>query len=120
MPDRSRSNRRRRRDDGPRLTTIYWRDIPAQVTARAGRERASLTLEDRFQVAIDGAATRAGKTSTEDYVAEWREENAPCGSDLEAEVEARKAQLEASFPPEVLRSYVRAGGFEPRSQDEQA
>lgn len=109
------AGRRTRRAGGPHLTTIYWRDIPAQVTARSGRERASLTLEDRFQVAIDGAATRAGKTSTEDYVAEWREETEPCGADLEAEVQARKAELESRFTPEILRSYVRTGGVAPES-----
>lgn len=70
-------------------------------------------MDDRFQVAIDGAATRAGKTTTDEYIAEWREESTPCGEDLEAEVEARKEELERSFTPEVLRSHVRAGGWAP-------
>lgn len=69
-----------------RLITIYWRDIPAQVTARAGRHKATIRLPDRFQVAIDQAATRAGKTDADDYLAEWHDERQTCGDDLEAAV----------------------------------
>ena len=43
------------------LTTIWWRDIPAQVTARDGRRSSKIVLHPRFQVAIDKAASRAGK-----------------------------------------------------------
>ena len=51
----------RRGRDTPRLTVIYWRDIPAQVRANAGRERAGAPLPDRFMIAVDKAATVAGK-----------------------------------------------------------
>lgn len=95
------------------MTTIYWRDIPAQVTARAGRARASAKLDNRFQVAVDGAATRAGKTGTDEYLSEWREESAPCGENLQAEVDNRKAELEERFSPSVLREYVKTGGWAP-------
>ena len=44
-----------------KLITVYWRDIPAQVTAKAGRKTAKIQLTDRFQEAIDMAAMRAGK-----------------------------------------------------------
>lgn len=113
MGDRQRNRPRARSGGQPELTTIYWRDIPAQVTARSGRERASARLGDRFQVAIDGAATRAGKTDNEAYLAEWREVRTPCGDDLEAAVEQRSNELEEEFSPELLRSYVRAGGWAP-------
>ena len=42
-----------------KLVTIYWRDIPAQVTAQAGRHREKALLDARFQHAIDRAATVA-------------------------------------------------------------
>ena len=42
------------------LTVIWWRDIPAQVTAKEGRTRAARELPPRFQEAIDAAAMRAG------------------------------------------------------------
>ncbi len=105
--------RRQRSGDRPTLTVIYWRDIPAQVTARSGRTRFSEKLEHRFQVAIDGAATRAGKTAADDYLAEWREETQPCGSDLEAAVTTKKKELEKIFTPEVLRAHVRNEGWTP-------
>ena len=63
----------RRGRGGPGLTTIYWRDIPAQVTATTedgGKEQ--VLMHDRFQVAIDRAAAVAGLTTTDDYVNEWR------------------------------------------------
>ena len=42
------------------LVTIYWRDIPAQVTAQRGRSREKALLDARFQDAIDRAALVAG------------------------------------------------------------
>lgn len=109
----SRGMSQSRRSDKPHLTTIYWRDIPAQVTARAGRTKASGQLDARFQAAIDGAATRAGKTNTDDYLAQWREERADCTRDLEGEVAHRIAELEARFPPTILQQYVKTGGWAP-------
>ena len=104
---------RSRADKSPRLTVIYWRDIPAQVTARSGRERVSEKLDHRFQVAIDGAATRAKKTAADDYLAEWREESEPCESDLGEAVRTRKLELEQSFSPDLLRAHVRNEGWAP-------
>lgn len=104
---------RSRKGDQPQLITIYWRDIPAQVTARADRRRASAKLDDRFQTAIDGAATRAGMTDDDAYLAHWREERKPCGTDLEAAVAARKVELEDYFSPKRLKEYVRSGGQAP-------
>ena len=42
------------------LVTIYWRDIPAQITAQQGRTREKALLDARFQHAIDRAAMIAG------------------------------------------------------------
>ena len=96
----------------PRLTVISWRDIPAQVTARDGRttrdgrrpSKAMLGL--RFQVAIDRAATRAGKKQMDDYLAEWRRTDRACGPDLAAEVAAEVARLEARYTNRDLASLV--------------
>jgi len=35
------------------LIKIYWRDIPSQVTAKAGRKTAKVMLPARFQEGID-------------------------------------------------------------------
>lgn len=101
----------RSRRTAPTLTVIYWRDIPAQVKARAGRERVSTPLPDRFLVAVDGAATVAGKTKTDEYIAEWREESRPCDPDLQREVDQEAARIDEVYPPDRLRSYVRNGGW---------
>lgn len=95
----------------PQLITIYWRDIPAQVMARAGRSKARAFLGDRFQTAIDRAAARAGKTGADDYLAEWREERSPCDGDLETAVNAAMDRIERQFPNEVLDQRVRNGGW---------
>ena len=48
---------RRRRGSGPGIVTIYWRDIPAQITVTtAAGETEKVLLEPRFQHAIDRAA----------------------------------------------------------------
>ncbi|MDX1691942.1 MAG: virulence factor [Acidimicrobiia bacterium] len=101
------------------LITIWWRDIPAQVTARDGRRKAAVQLSERFQVAIDRAAARAGKTTTDEYLAEWRRETSDCGPDLAAEADRAAADLEAAFPDEELRRYVRSGGVRPKSEQEE-
>lgn len=96
----------------PELTVIRWRDIPAQVTAGAGRGAARRQLPDRFQEAIDAAAMRAGLFGTDDYLTEWRRDTRACGDDLEAEVAAAADGLDAEYPAERLERLVRAGGRE--------
>lgn len=102
---------RRRGRNEPQLTVIYWRDIPAQVKARAGRNRISAPLPDRFMAAVDRAATVAGKTTTDEYIAEWREETRPCGDDLETEVDLETKRIDESYPGDLLRTYIRNGGW---------
>jgi hypothetical protein len=96
------------------LTVIWWRDIPAQVVAREGRRAHKMVLHARFQVAIDRAAEKAGKKSFDDYIGEWRKENRPCGPDLEAEVAAEAARLEAEYTKAVLARLAAVGGIGPR------
>ena len=95
------------------LTVVYWRDIPAQVVARAGgRGRtARRALSGRFQEAIDRAAMRAGLAGSDDYLAEWRRgEPIAGGDDPQAEADALARRLENEFTGEVLAAMVAAGG----------
>lgn len=95
----------------PQLITVYWRDIPAQVIGRRGRTNAvKLVLHPRFQRAIDRAAMRAGRGSSDHYLADWRRESRACDGDLEQAVVDEVARLEGAFPPEKLETVVRAGG----------
>ena len=92
------------------ITVIRWRDIPAQVVAKRGREAAKRELTPRFQVAIDRAAMYAGLFGTDEYLSEWSRDSRPCGDDLEAEAEKEAARLEAEFTPEVLNELAANGG----------
>ena len=47
---------------------LYWHDIPVQVRAGGRRERASIELPQRFQVAVDNAAMATGLTGTDGYL----------------------------------------------------
>ena len=94
------------------LVTIYWRDIPAQVTAQRGRIREKALLDARFQDAIDRAAIVAGLTNTDSYLAEWRRVAARCNGDMAATVAAEVARLEDAYPGDRLERLIRAGGVE--------
>jgi hypothetical protein len=95
------------------LTIIYWRDIPSQVIAKAGRKTAKRELPERFIKAIDAAAMRAGAESTDAYLADWRRADAgPCGDDLEAEAEAAAAKLDADYDLHRLAALSKQEGRE--------
>jgi hypothetical protein len=95
----------------PKLTTIYWRDIPAQLIGQEGRKRHKLELSSRFAVAIDRAAMRAGRGSSKAYLEDWRRESRACEGTIEQIVSEEAARLEAAFPDELLEKVVKAGGL---------
>lgn len=96
-----------------RLTIVYWRDIPAQVIVKAGRDNAKRQLSERFEKAIDRAAMRAQLRDTDSYLSEWRRaEPVDCSDDLEAEAEAAAQRLESDYDEDRLRALVSAGGLE--------
>jgi Virulence factor len=98
------------------LIIISWRDIPAQVIVKRGREAAKVQLSHRFQEAVDRAAMRAGKGSSDAYLADWqRSAPRPCGDDLKAEASAEASRLEAKFTNEVLERLIRAKGVDETS-----
>jgi len=95
-----------------KITIVYWRDIPAQVIVKAGRQSAKRQLDERFEKAIDRAAMRADLKDTDSYLSEWRRgEPVTCGDDLEAEADAAAQRLEEDFTPDRLRDLVSAGGW---------
>lgn len=97
----------------PTLTLIYWRDIPAQVTAKAGRTAVKRELPARFAEAIDMAAMRSGAKSADDYLEDWRRADPEtCGDDLAAEVDSRIALIDQSYDALRLRALIDNGGRE--------
>jgi hypothetical protein len=94
-----------------KLICIYWRDIPAQVVGRAGRKSSiKKELAPRFAEAIDRAAMRAGRGSSDAYLEDWRRVAEAVDGDLEALVAERVAALENEFDDEWLEAVVKAGG----------
>lgn len=94
-----------------KLITVFWRDIPSQVMARKGRDTRKVLLSSRFQDAIDRAAMRAGKGSSDAYLTEWRRETVSCDdADLEQAVQARAEELESGFSDDELLALIRAKG----------
>ncbi|CDZ46386.1 virulence factor [Neorhizobium galegae] len=92
---------------------VFWRDIPAQVIIKKGRQTAKRELSLRFTEAIDMCAMRSGAAGTDDYLAEWRKADPIAVSDdLEAEADSAAAELEAAYDREKLVALVKTGGRE--------
>jgi hypothetical protein len=93
-------------------TLIYWRDIPSQVILQRGRTREKALLSARFQEAIDRAAMRAGKGSSDAYMSEWDRKASRIESDddLADLAAAEVARLEAEFSDEQLSLLIRNNG----------
>ena len=90
---------------------IYWRDIPAQIKVKAGHERASRPLPERFERAIDQAAMYAGLIGSDEYLTEWRRsEWLAREGELEAVADALVAELDTAYSQERLRQLARNAG----------
>jgi hypothetical protein len=95
------------------LIVVYWRDIPAQVIVKRGRQAAKRELSLRFTEAIDMAAMRSGAAETDAYLAEWRRAApVPVSDDLEAEADRATASIEADWSRERLVEIAKSGGRE--------
>ena len=95
------------------LIVVLWRDIPAQVIVKRGRQSAKRELSVRFTEAIDMAAMRSGAGGSSDYLSEWRKADPlPVSDDLEAEADKAAAELEAKYDRERLVALAKAGGRE--------
>ena len=95
------------------LIIVYWRDIPAQVIVRKGRQNAKRELPLRFTEAIDMAAMRSGAAETDAYRAEWRKADpTPVSDDLEAEADKAVANIESEYDRERLVVLAKSGGKE--------
>ncbi len=95
------------------LIIISWRDIPAQVLVKRGREVAKVQLSHRFQEAVDRAAMRAGKGSSDAYLADWqRSPPRACGDALQAVADAEAAAIEARYTDADLDRIIRNKGVD--------
>mgnify|MGYP006178546181 CR=1 FL=1 len=94
------------------ITIVFWRDIPAQVIAGAGRRGVKRPLPERFEQAIDRCAMKIGAKDADAYLAEWRKADpfAVDGEQMEV-AEAEAAKIEASYDTERLKSLIAADGW---------
>jgi hypothetical protein len=95
-----------------KLILISWRDIPAQVVVQRGRTREKAQLSQRFHEAIDRAAMRAGKGSSDAYIAEWRRDatRLDTSDDLREIADNEIKRLESEYPDERLLQMIRNHG----------
>jgi len=95
-----------------KLILILWRDIPAQIIVQRGRVREKAQLSQRFHEAIDRAAMRAGKGSSDAYISEWRRDASTIDTNDElADIaDAEISRLEAAFSDEQLTQLIRNHG----------
>jgi len=95
-----------------KLVLISWRDIPAQVIVQRGRTREKAKLSQRFHEAIDRAAMRAGKGSSDAYISEWRRDTSSIDTNEELGdiADAEISRLEAEFSDERLTQMIRNHG----------
>jgi len=95
------------------LIVVFWRDIPAQVIVKKGRQSAKRELPLRFIEAIDMCAMRSGAKDSSDYLEDWRKAPPiPVGDDLDAEADQAAAKLETEYDKARLVALVNSGGKE--------
>ena len=97
-----------------KMITIYWRDIHSHVIYKLGREKYKKQLNPKFEIAIDRAAMRAGKGSSDAYMSEWRRETVAIQGDPQELVDNLVNELENQFTDEVLEKTIKAKGIKPK------
>ena len=93
------------------VTVVWWRDIPAQVLGGRGRDATKVVLSDRFQEAIDTAATRVGLIGTDEYLSEWKREKRSVGDDVGKAARDLAQRFEDEFDDDRLNDLAANGGF---------
>ena len=96
------------------LIITYWRDIPSAISVKIGRREEKRMLSERFQEAIDMAAMRGGAADSDSYLADWRRADpVPAGDDLAIEADKARADIEAAYDKDRLKSLIANGGKAP-------
>ncbi|MEM6665005.1 MAG: virulence factor [Pseudomonadota bacterium] len=99
---------------------VYWRDIPTQITVKAGRKTARRELPEYFIKAVDAAAMKVGAKDSDAYLAEWRRgDPEPCGDDLEAEADAALEDMVNRFDKARLKALIMNMGYEPQESGDE-
>lgn len=96
----------------PEVTIVYWRDIPAQVIVGSGRRASKMPLPERFEMAIDRCAMRAGARDSDAYLAEWRKGEPYLVEGEAADVASGEAaRLEEEFSVDAIKALIENEGW---------
>lgn len=95
------------------LIVVYWRDIPAQIIVKKGRQNAKRELPMRFIQAIDACAMKVGAKSASNYLDDWRKADPiPVGDDIDAEADKAVTDLDTRYDKAKLIALVNSSGRE--------
>ena len=96
----------------PKVTIVYWRDIPAQVIVGTGRRASKRQLSERFEQAIDRCAMKVGARDADAYLAEWRKGEPYDVEGDAADVASGEAdRLETTFDADTVRELIANDGW---------
>ena len=95
-----------------KLITIFWRDIPSHIIFKTKSGKFKKQMSPRFAEAIDRAAMRAGKGSSDAYMADWRREIVKIKTDDPQSIVDQEIELlEQMFSDDLLEKTVKSKGI---------
>ena len=95
-----------------KLITVFWRDIPSHIIFKTKSGKFKKQMSPRFEKAIDRAAMRAGKGSSDAYMADWRREIVKIKTDDPQSIVDQEIELlEHMFSDELLEKTVKSKGI---------
>ena len=98
-----------------KLITVFWRDIPSHIIFKTKSGKFKKQMSPRFEKAIDRAAMRAGKGSSDAYMADWRREIVKIKTDDPQSIVDQEIELlEQMFSDDLLEKTVKSKGIKER------
>ncbi len=95
-----------------KLITVFWRDIPSHIIFKTKSGKFKKQMSPRFEKAIDRAAMRAGKGSSDAYMADWRREIVKIKTDDPQSIVDQEIELlEQIFSDDLLEKTVKSKGI---------
>ena len=95
-----------------KLINVYWRDMPSHIIFKTKSGKFKKQMSPRFEKAIDRAAMRAGKGSSDAYMADWRRDIKIIKADDPESIVAQEIELlETMFSDDLLEKTVKAKGL---------
>ena len=95
-----------------KLITVFWRDIPSHIIFKTKSGKFKKQMSPRFEKAIDRAEMRAGKGSSDAYMADSRREIVKIKTDDPQSIVDQEIELlEQMFSDDLLEKTVKSKGI---------